>query len=74
MYLSECIEKYLSSVKLSRSANTYRTYHNAMDLLRCLTRHDLDAEKAEVSELSEDAVVWMASALKNILPQASKFT
>ena len=65
MYLSECIEKYLSSVKLSRSANTYRTYHNAMNLLTdVLLAHDLDAEKAEVSELSEDAVVWMAAALK----------
>ena len=65
MIVSECIEKYLSSVKLSRSANTYRTYHNAMDLFNnVLLAHDLDSEKAEVSELSEDAVVWMAAALK----------
>lgn len=65
MLVSECIEKYLSSVKLSRSANTYRTYHNAMNLFNeVLLAHDLDSEKADVSELSEDAVVWMAAALK----------
>ena len=65
MHISECIEKYLSSIKLSRSANTYRTYHNAMNLFKdVLLAHDLDSEKTEVSALSEDAVVWMAAALK----------
>ena len=32
MNINECIERFLSSVKLSRSANTYRTYANAMHL------------------------------------------
>ena len=65
MQVSECMEKYLSSVKLSRSANTYRTYHNAMNLFNdVLLAHDMDSEKTDVSELSEDAVVWMAAALK----------
>lgn len=65
MLISECVENYLSSLKLSRSANTYRTYHNAMNLFKdVLLAHDLDSEKTEVSKLSEDAVVWMAAALK----------
>lgn len=65
MQVSECIEKYLLSVKLSRSANTYRTYHNAMNLFNdVLHAHDIDSEKTDVTELSENAVVWMAAALK----------
>ncbi len=65
MLISECVENYLSSLKLSRSANTYRTYHNAMNLFKdVLLAHDLDSENTEVSKLSEDAVVWMAAALK----------
>lgn len=65
MLISECVENYLSSLKLSRSANTYRTYHNAMNLFKdVLLAHDLNSENTEVSKLSEDAVVWMAAALK----------
>lgn len=69
MYLSECIKKYLSSVKLSRSANTYRTYQNAMNLfIEVLLIHDLDSEKTSVSEVREDAIIWMAAALKDFSP------
>ena len=65
MLVSDCIEKYLSSVKLSRSANTYRTYQHAMNLFKdVLLAHDIDSEKTEVTDLSEDAVIWMAAALK----------
>ena len=66
MNIKECIERYLNSVKLSRSANTYRTYANAMRLFtEVLTENEIDIEKSEISELNEDAVIWMASALKN---------
>ncbi len=66
MTIKDCIERYLSSVKLSRSANTYRTYANAMHLFNdVLTANNLDVETGEVSLLKEDAVIWMATALKD---------
>lgn len=66
MKIKECIERYLNSVKLSRSANTYRTYANAMRLfIEVLAENEIDIEKSEINELNEDAVIWMAAALKN---------
>lgn len=69
MKIKDCIQNYLNSVKLSRSANTYRTYANAMHLLsEVLQKNGLAVEDAEISELSEDAVIWMAGALKDFSP------
>jgi len=66
MKIKECIERYLNSVKLSRSANTSRTYANAMRLfIEVLAENEIDIEKSEINELNEDAVIWMAAALKN---------
>lgn len=69
MKIQDCIQNYLNSVKLSRSANTYRTYANAMHLFtEVLKKNGLVVEDAEISELSEDAVIWMAGALKDFSP------
>ena len=66
MKIQACIQNYLNSVKLSRSANTYRTYANAMRLFsEVLAKNGLDPKSADLSELTEDAVIWMAPALKD---------
>lgn len=66
LIIFECLQNYLNSVKLSRSANTYRTYANAMRLFsEVLAKNGLDPESADLSELTEDAVIWMATALKD---------
>jgi site-specific recombinase XerD len=66
MKIQNCIQNYLNSVKLSRSANTYRTYANAMRLFsEVLAKNGLDPKSADLSELTEDAVIWMATALKD---------
>lgn len=66
MKIQNCIQNYLNSVKLSRSANTYRTYANAMRLFSdVLAKNGLDPKSADLSELTEDAVIWMATALKD---------
>ena len=65
MFIKKCIESYLNSVKLSRSANTYRTYANAMHLFSdVLIKNELDLEAGDIDQLREDAVIWMATALK----------
>ena len=65
MSIQDCINRYLNSIKLSRSANTYRTYANAMSLFtEVLIANGIDPKENEVTQLKEDAVVWMATALK----------
>lgn len=66
MFISECIQKYLNSVKLSRSANTFRTYTNAMNLFTdVLSANDTKAEEVSVDALPEEFVIWMLNALKD---------
>lgn len=69
MFVKQCIRLYLSSVKLSRSANTFRTYTNAMKLFtEVIQKNGLVVEDAEITNLSEDTVIWMAGALKDFSP------
>ena len=66
MNIIETIKQSLNSVKLSRSDNTYRTYTNAMNVFSdVLEKNGLKLEEENISALSEDAVIWMATALKD---------
>ncbi len=67
--IQSTIEAYLDAVTLSRSENTARTYRNAMTMFaEVLGFHEIDMTKAELAVLKEDAVVWMANALKDYSP------
>lgn len=73
MNIIETIKQYLNSVKLSRSANTYRTYTNAMNVFSdVLEKNGLKLEEENISALSEDAVIWMATALKDFSSATEK--
>ncbi len=64
--VEETLQKYLNSVKLSRSANTFRTYSNAMRLfIEVLSENGIEPEKVDVTSLPEDAVIWVLTALKD---------
>jgi integrase/recombinase XerC len=67
--IKQAIYNYLESVKLARSPNTGRTYSNAMNIfIDVLKENSVDPETYPVSELTEDAVVWMAISLKDYAP------
>jgi len=71
--LSQSINRYLASVRLSRSANTARTYANAMNLfVQVLTGHKLDLETMPVSGLTEEPVIWIIRALKDLAPSTEQ--
>ncbi len=71
--IAATIENYLDSVRLARSENTARTYRNAMNIfLEVLRQNDLDPLKIPVDRLSEDAIVWLASALKDYAPTSER--
>jgi integrase/recombinase XerC len=58
---------------LARSPNTYRTYANAMHLLiNVLKDNGIDPQISPASVLTEDAVVWMANALKEYSPASEQ--
>lgn len=67
--IESTIDAYIKAVNLSRSANTARTYRNAMATLKdVLTSQGLEPASAALDQLKEDAVVWMATALKDLSP------
>jgi integrase/recombinase XerC len=71
--IASTIENYLDSVRLARSENTARTYRNAMNIfLEVLRLNDLNPLKTPVDRLTEDAIVWLASALKDYAPTSER--
>ena len=64
--ISQAIDAYLDSIQLARSQNTARTYKNALSVFqRVLKEYWLDPEASPVEKITEDAVAWLASYLKN---------
>ena len=66
--INDAVNLYLDSVKLARSEHTYRAYKTALSyFLSILADHSILGEDS-VSTLSEDAVAWFATELKNYSP------
>ena len=60
------MQAYLDSVSLARTENTARTYRNALNYFSLvLDVHHLPPKVSPVNKLSEDAIVWLATALKD---------
>ncbi len=73
MKISEAVEDYLESVRLSRSKNTSRTYRNGLNFyLAVLRAHKIDPETALASELSENSILWLADDLKDLAPTTER--
>lgn len=71
--IQDAILRYLDGVNLARSANTTRTYRNGLELFQqVLAAHKLDPQKNPVQSLKEDAVVWLATALKDHAPTTER--
>lgn len=63
--ITQAAAAYLDSIRLSRSANTARSYQNALNaFLAVLREHHLLPESTPAQELPEDALAWFAAALK----------
>jgi len=64
--IAQIISAYLDSVQLARSQNTARTYKNALTIFqRVLKEYWIDPETSPAEKLTEDAVTWLATYLKN---------
>jgi site-specific recombinase XerD len=64
--VSQAMSAYLDSVALSRSANTARSYSNALHFFcEVLDVYHLSPAETPAKDLTEDAVSWLANALKD---------
>ena len=71
--ISQSITAYLDSVRLSRSQNTYRTYRNGLQAFAVVLKaNGIDCDKAAISTLREDAIVWFSDALKDLAPTSER--
>jgi site-specific recombinase XerD len=67
--IADAAAKFLDTVRLARSANTARTYSNAMKLFfRILEERWKDPQHTAISALKEDAIAWTADHVKNFSP------
>jgi len=67
--ISEAIDSYLDSVRLTRSENTARTYRNALNAFKLSCEDNgLTLDKLPARRLSEDAISWFAAMLKVYTP------
>jgi integrase/recombinase XerC len=67
------VSAYLDSVTQARSANTARTYQNGMNIfLQTLAAKGVDPESVTVDILPEDAIAWLAAALKDYAPATER--
>jgi integrase/recombinase XerC len=67
------VSQYLDSVTQARSANTARTYQNGMrTFLETITGKNIDPETVTVDLLPEDAIAWLATALKDYAPATER--
>jgi hypothetical protein len=67
--ITQEIDRYLDSVKLARSANTWQTYRKALAFFQAvMNRNGLDPAHSPVSDFTEEAVIWFLAALKDYSP------
>ncbi len=71
--IAHVIDEYINTVSSARSANTGRTYHNAMNAYRrMLAEHHIPPETTAISALPEDSVTWFIAALKVYSPTTER--
>ncbi len=71
--IEQSVHHYLNSVALARSANTARTYRNALNaFLRTLERQELDPQRIPASQADVNWVLPFARALKSLAPATER--
>ena len=71
--IADAVRAFIDSVSLARSANTTRTYRNGLEVfLRVLGEHKVKPDETPVRQIKEEAVVWLAVALKDHAPTTER--
>lgn len=73
MTIFDAVERFLVTISQARSENTALTYSHAMVLfLQVLEKNHLPPKQTPSTRLSEDAVAWMISRLKDHAPSTER--
>jgi site-specific recombinase XerD len=71
--IRQSIIDHLDNIRLSRSENTTKTYANALNAFQSvLESKGINPEDETIQNLSEDAIVWFAKALKSYSPATER--
>ncbi len=71
--IQQAIAQYIDSVSLARSENTALTYRKALAAFAdALKAKGLDPAESKLGKLSEDAVAWFATSMKNRSPATER--
>ena len=71
--ISRVVNEYINIVTSARSANTGRTYDNALNsFCEMLKKHHLPPETTPIATLTEDAASWFIVALKDYAPTTER--
>ena len=71
--ISNVINAYINTVTSARSANTARTYQNAMNSFReMLQNHKLQPDTVSISALPDEAISWFIASLKAYSPATER--
>jgi len=66
-------EKYIDNIRLSRTENTAHAYKSAISLFFLVLKERwIDPETEQVISLTEDAIAWFATYLKNYSPATER--
>jgi integrase/recombinase XerC len=67
--IAQAIAQYLDSVRLARLPNTALAYTKAMAFFQAVMKdNSVDPDHSPVAEISEEAIAWFATALKDYAP------
>lgn len=71
--ITDCANQYLIDLSLSRSANTSRTYSNAIHYyIDVLKSEKVNPADRPITDLPEESISWLASALKGFAPTTER--
>jgi site-specific recombinase XerD len=64
--IQQVVSSYLNTISLARSANTARTYTNALNIFFVVLKdHGVKPEETSIQQLGEESVSWMINSLKD---------
>jgi site-specific recombinase XerD len=71
--IGKSITSYLDGVYLARSESTARTYKNALKVfIRVLENKQQPVDQTSINQISEEAIVWLATELKDNSPATER--
>ncbi len=71
--ISQAIVDFIDTIRLARSERTAKAYHHGLKAFsEVLDIREIPTETTSISDLSEDAIIWLAASLKDYAPATER--